>query len=269
MKVLINGKAYSFEGKNVKLKALIDKTKPQADLFIINGFPVNNASHKIFPNDEVYLLKKGEHLSIDEIESLLIARHSPRIHNKIKKAKIGIAGIGGLGSNLIMALVRLGISEITYADFDIVDPTNLNRQHYFVEHIGMNKTDALEDMIKKVNPHIKINKFNEKIENRKDIEKIFKNCDIVAECFDNKVYKKLLVDEISMNFPEKYVISVSGVAGFDDSQKIKIHHLTNRVTIIGDLENEAKENMGLMSPRVTVASGHMANEILNIILNIY
>ena len=62
----------------------------------------------------------------------------------LSAGQVTIAGLGGLGSNVAYSLARIGVGHLHLIDFDVVDITNLNRQQYFMEHIGMYKTDALE-----------------------------------------------------------------------------------------------------------------------------
>ncbi len=69
----------------------------------------------------------------------MIARHTPNLHNKLKSGKVAVLGLGGLGSNIAISLSRVGVGEIILVDYDVVEPSNLNRQQYFVKHIGMKK----------------------------------------------------------------------------------------------------------------------------------
>ena len=63
------------------------------------------------------------------------SRFSKEIHQKLKSAKVAIAGLGGLGSNVAVMLARSGIGHLHLVDFDVVDVTNLNRQVYNIEYI--------------------------------------------------------------------------------------------------------------------------------------
>ena len=58
--------------------------------------------------------------------------------------KIGIAGVGGIGSNVALNLVRSGVMQLKLIDFDRVEPGNLNRQFYFADQIGLFKVEALK-----------------------------------------------------------------------------------------------------------------------------
>lgn len=86
----------------------------------------------------------------EEMESMLCARHTPHVYEKAKKARVAIAGLGGLGSNIAIMLARTGIGHLHLIDFDIVEPSNLNRQQYMVEHLGMYKTEALKDELQRM-----------------------------------------------------------------------------------------------------------------------
>ena len=66
------------------------------------------------------------------------------IKSVLKNKTVGIAGIGGLGSNCAVALLRVGIGKLVLADYDIIEESNLNRQFYFIHQIGMKKTKAID-----------------------------------------------------------------------------------------------------------------------------
>ncbi|MBW2451613.1 MAG: ThiF family adenylyltransferase, partial [Deltaproteobacteria bacterium] len=122
--------------------AIRDRVKPQADLLIVNGFPAEPDA-VLQHGDHVVLIRRGEIPAADEFEALLTARHTPGVHQHIKHACIGIAGVGGLGSSVAIALARIGVGQLILADFDVVEPSNLNRQQYFIDQIGQPKVYAL------------------------------------------------------------------------------------------------------------------------------
>ena len=68
--------------------------------------------------------------SEEEICQALRQRHTEKVQEKLSHAKAAVCGLGGLGSNIAVALVRCGIKELHLIDFDYVDLTNLNRQQY-------------------------------------------------------------------------------------------------------------------------------------------
>ncbi|MEW5758922.1 MAG: sulfur carrier protein ThiS adenylyltransferase ThiF [Candidatus Omnitrophota bacterium] len=185
-------------------------------------------------------------------------------HNfeKIQKAKVGIAGAGGLGSNCALHLVRVGFTKFTIADFDVIVPSNLDRQFYFLDQIGMNKVDALRDNLVRINPELELELVRKKIE-KINIGEIFSNCDIIAECLDRAEYKTILVSELmDLN---KFIVSVSGLGGVGFSDEIKIHRINNNLIIIGDLKSDTDKKPAL-SPRVNIAAAKQADVILEYVL---
>ena len=71
---------------------------------------------------------------------------------------IHIIGIGAMGSRVAELLVRLGVQRIHIWDFDTVEDKNITNQLYFHHQIGMKKTDALEEILKDINPTCEIKK---------------------------------------------------------------------------------------------------------------
>lgn len=178
--------------------------------------------------------------------------------------KIAITGLGGLGSNISIILAKSGIPSITIADFDTVEPSNLNRQHYFVDNLGMFKTDALKSQLLKINPHMQVTTINDKI-TEDNIISYFGNYNIVCEAFDNPVYKAILINTILENCPNTKIVSGNGMAGYQSANLIKVHHKFKNLYICGDLQSEANFGNGLMSPRVSVCAGLQAQTILDLI----
>ncbi|MBP7088124.1 MAG: sulfur carrier protein ThiS adenylyltransferase ThiF [Candidatus Omnitrophica bacterium] len=182
---------------------------------------------------------------------------------KIQTAKIGIAGLGGLGSNCAANLVRSGIINLTLVDFDYVEDKNLNRQFFFQSQIGTLKVKALTENLKKINPDIKITSFSERIE-KDNVLKFFGQCEIVVEAFDKAEYKSLLVSELMPT--KKLIVSASGLAGCGNSDEIKVHRIKENLIIVGDLTSEAAIDLPPLSPRVNIAAAKQADAILEYIL---
>jgi len=152
MQIRLNEKVTSVnDGQNVA--ELAQQFKPGADVLILNGFPTTPET-VVTAGDELFLIRRGEIPPHEELEYLMAARHTPGIHARLKQACIGIAGLGGLGSAVAVALSRVGIGRLILADFDIVEPSNLNRQQYFVDQLGLPKVDALAETLRRVNPYI-------------------------------------------------------------------------------------------------------------------
>jgi sulfur carrier protein ThiS adenylyltransferase len=263
MQIKINEKVVSIP-LNTTLFHLKDQFNPNADLIIYNGFPVASDS-PLKQGDEIVFIQKGKIPSPEEFECLMMARHTPGIHQKIKKSVVGIAGLGGLGSAIAVALARVGVGRLILVDFDVVEPSNLNRQQYFVDQIGMPKVEALKKNIAAINPHVRVETYQEKLD-RNNGERIFQEAEVVVEAFDRAEEKAMLINIVSEKMPDKYIVAASGVAGYGDSNEIKTVRFSSKIFIVGDQKTAAQPGVGLMAPRVGIVAHHQANAVLRILL---
>lgn len=262
MKIFLNEIQTKIE-ENCTAYKLRNKVDKNCDVVILNGFPLKE--DKILKeNDRLTLIKRGEMPTKDELEKVMIARHTPNVHNKLKVGKVAILGLGGLGSNIAISLSRVGVGELILVDYDVVEPSNLNRQQFFIKHIGMNKTDALKYIIKDINPFIKIKTKNIFV-TKENIE-LLKDCDIIIEAFDDPKNKAMICNTVLRKLKDKYLIASSGMAGYYDSNIIKTKKIRDKFYICGDFEHEAKEGEGLMAPRVSICANHMANLAMKILI---
>ena len=83
-----------------------------------------------------------------------------QIKSILKDYTVGIAGAGGLGSNVAMALTRTGVGNLIIADFDRVSESNLNRQFYFKHQVGFKKVDVLKTNLLSINPDLNITTYD-------------------------------------------------------------------------------------------------------------
>ncbi|MCB8817325.1 sulfur carrier protein ThiS adenylyltransferase ThiF [Desulfosporosinus shakirovi] len=238
----------------------------KTDLVILNGFQIEKDS-KLSENDTLTLIRKGTMPEQTELESMMMARHTPNVHIKLKEGKVAIAGLGGLGSNIAVMLARIGVGQLLLVDFDIVEPSNLNRQSYYISHLGMPKTMALKNQLKEINPFIKIITQNVKVTENKILE-LFNGYDIICEAFDRPEAKSMLVNGALNQLPNMRIVSASGMAGYESSNLIKTVMPMKRLYVCGDLENGAEIGKGLMAPRVQICAGHQANMVLRLLLDI-
>ncbi|GAB4441405.1 MAG: sulfur carrier protein ThiS adenylyltransferase ThiF [bacterium] len=263
MKIRLNEKLIEIEAGK-KISEIRNLYKPDADVIVLNGFPVSN-DLQLKDGDELFLIKRGERPSYDELEYMMVARHTPKIHEKLKKASVGIAGVGGLGSNVAIALARVGVGKLIIADFDVVEPSNLNRQQYFIEQIGMLKVDAMRENLSRINPYVNVETFNVKL-TENNIPEIFAAVSVIVEAFDRAEAKAMLINTVLEKMPEVKIVAASGLAGYGPNNDIKTVAMTKRLYIVGDFVSEAREGQGLMAPRVGIAAAHQANQVVRIIL---
>ena len=248
----------------IRVIDLVETYKPGADLFIVNGYPVSPDTI-LADNDICCLIKRGESPTAAEMESLLVARHTPGIHQAVKEAAVGIMGLGGLGTIVAGALARIGIGKLILADFDVVEPSNLNRQQYFIAQIGMRKTKALKENLLQMNPYIVIKTVDSRL-TEESIPEIFRGVHVLAECFDDPVMKAAALRAVLTNLPGIGYVGASGLAGYGDNNAIRTQKIRESVYIIGDGTSAAGPGYGLMAPRVGIAAHHQANQILRILL---
>lgn len=182
---------------------------------------------------------------------------------KVESARIGIAGAGGLGSNCALFLVRSGFRKLTIVDFDTVDPSNLDRQFYFQDQVGMRKVDALKANLDRVNPRLELRMVNKKIE-QGDAAGLFGDCDAVVECLDTAEAKRMLVEDL-MNLGT-FTVTASGLGGIGSSDDIQVRRIKDTLVMIGDLRSDVSTRPAL-APRVSIAAAKQADTILEYILN--
>jgi sulfur carrier protein ThiS adenylyltransferase len=261
MRIIVNGAPKDTTCKT--LRELHDTMFPDQDIVILNGYQMNDA--ELHSDDQIYIGKKNEFPGGNDLEMLMSARHTPFVHERMRNATVGIAGLGGLGSNIAAMLARLAVGHLVIADFDIVDPTNLNRQNYFVSDIGMKKTDASEEILHHINPFIEIEKHTVRLDET-SIPDIFGRCEVVCEALDSASEKAMFINTLLEKCPDVIVISGSGLGGYDDSNLIRTEKKIRNLYICGDMVSEAGVGTGLMSPRVNICAGHMANETLRVLM---
>ncbi|MCM1114873.1 MAG: thiamine biosynthesis protein ThiF [Clostridium sp.] len=195
-------------------------------------------------------------------------RHGKELQSKFSSATVAICGLGGLGSNIAVSLARAGVGKLILIDFDRVDLSNLNRQQYFVSQIGTCKTDALKENLAKIAPYLKVVMHTVRITESNAME-LLKDADIICEAFDRAEEKAMLVNSVLESFPEKYLVSGSGMAGMSSANSIKTRRVAKHFYLCGDEKSDVADGMGLVSSRVMVCAAHQAHMILRIIAEEY
>lgn len=242
------------------------RLKPDADILILNGAPVAE-DQALCPGDTVVLIRRGEVPAAAEMEALLCARHTPGVHDRVRRATVGIAGVGGLGSAVAIALARTGVGRLVVADFDVVEPSNLNRQQYFVDQIGMAKVDALRVNLARINPYVRVDVNKVRLD-RFNLPGVFRDVQILVEAFDRADAKAMLMESFHAAFPDRPLVMASGLAGYDPAESIRVHRVGESVYVVGDLTRGAAPGTGLMAPRVGVAAHVQANAVLRLLLGL-
>lgn len=204
--------------------------------------------------------EKKENIEEFNFESVAKNYYTDEQYKKIVKTRIGIAGAGGLGSNCAMQLVRCGFVDFTIVDFDVVEPSNLNRQAYFFRHIGRPKVECLAELMLAVNPRCRVCALQKRIEEN-NIAGVFEECLVVIEAFDKAECKAMLAQAFAGS--TKLVVSASGLGGVGDSDGIVTRKIGENYFLIGDGVSAVGGSVKPFSPRVNVAAAKQADVVLS------
>jgi len=200
----------------------------------------------------------------EEWNNALEERHGKELHKAFSSATVAICGLGGLGSNIAIVLARAGIGKLILIDFDRVDITNLHRQQYKADQIGMYKTEALADNLREIAPYIELEMHTERITEDNAV-KLLQGADIICEAFDDAECKAMLTDTVLTEMRDKYLVAASGMAGMGVTNSIKTRRITSRFYLCGDEMSEVSDGIGLVAPRVALCAAHEAHTVLRII----
>lgn len=200
---------------------------------------------------------------MNQFEMVLLNQWGEEKFRLLQSVKIGIAGAGGLGSNCAFNLVRSGLKRLVLVDFDKVEVSNLNRQFYFMDQLGMAKVEALRTNLLRINPELELEIYPERMEPG-NLTRFFKDCQVIVEAVDRAEVKQMILEYWCGS--GKFLVSASGLAGYGQSDAIQVHHFRKDLTVIGDLQSEVGPELPPFSPRVNVTAAKQADCILEWVL---
>ena len=200
----------------------------------------------------------------EEWTKALTERHGEELQQAFSSATVAVCGLGGLGSNIAISLARAGIGKLILCDFDRVDITNLHRQQYKADQIGMYKTVVLAENLKEIAPYVSLEIHTERIAEDNAVT-LLRDADIVCEAFDDAECKAMLTNTILSEMPDKYLVAASGMAGMETANSIKTRRITSRFYLSGDETSEVSDDISLVAPRVALCAAHQAHTVLRIL----
>ena len=200
----------------------------------------------------------------EEWNKALEERHGKELHRAFSTAVVAICGLGGLGSNIAISLARAGVGQLILCDYDRVDITNLHRQQYKADQIGMYKTVVLAENLKEIAPYVSVEIHTERITEDNALT-LLRSADIICEAFDDAECKAMLTNTVLSELPGKYLVAASGMAGIGVSNSIKTRRITSKFYLCGDETSEVSDGIGLVAPRVALCAAHQAHTVLRII----
>lgn len=188
------------------------------------------------------------------------------IRTLVSKATIGIAGAGGLGSNCAASLVRSGVRHLIIADFDRVSEGNLDRQFFFFDQIGQLKVNALAENLRRINPVLEIETHPIRLDSE-SVCRLFVQCDVIVEAFDTAESKTMIAETVLRAFPDKHLVSASGLAGIGNLEEIRVIH-SGKLHLCGDFAREVGPESPPIAPRVSIVANYEADIVLQLLLKL-
>ena len=204
-------------GEDFKRKVLDLSGKPRSLINIyINGknmrFSNDGMATKLNNGDSIYILPAvagGSDLKNEDLQ-----RYSRQIMldeigfvglEKLRKAKVCVVGVGGIGNPVVTLLTAMGIGKLKIVDRDIIEISNLHRQHLYTEEdIGRVKVEAAKARLEQINSSVQIEALPNSV-TKYTAENIVKGFDIVVDALDSIDARYALNDAcIKLNIPLIY-----------------------------------------------------------------
>ena len=199
-----------------------------------------------------------------EMSDALIERVGEKRQKLLRDSRVAVCGLGGLGSNIAISLARAGVGTLILIDFDRVDITNLNRQQYKACQLGMEKTAALSENIREINPYIHLIPITEKV-TAENLPELAAQAQVVCEAFDKAEEKSMLTEAVLTKLPGAVLVAASGMAGLGDPNEIKTRRISRRFYLCGDGSSDVDTLGSLFAPRVMLCAAHQATTVLRIL----
>ena len=189
----------------------------------------------------------------------------------IRKSKIVMMGMGGIGSPCYESLVRSGVENFSLVDRDKFDATNLNRQIFaFRSTLGKRKIDVAEQFAMDINPSIKIEKYDYVDEN--NIDEILLNADVIVQAIDEVkpwIVASRRARELKIPMVEGWALSCGNVRVFTENT-ISLEEAYELPTIGRNIEDFCEEeyrSMGLkailgLAKRIEGVSDFCTEEVI-------
>lgn len=193
----------------------------------------------------------------------MMSRLPSGAHHALARCHVGIAGAGGLGSNVAICLARSAVGTLTIIDFDVIEPSNLNRQQFFIDQLGEAKVKALAINLARINPFVRVLPHEQKLD-AAAVPALLGGCDVVVECFDSPSAKAELSFAMRRFLPKTPLVMASGLGGLGPASAIACRRVFGNHFIIGDEASEP--DLGLFASRVMLVAAYQAHVALRLLL---
>lgn len=200
----------------------------------------------------------------EAMRQALAERHGAELQARLEGSTVAICGLGGLGSNIAVALARAGVGRLILLDFDRVDLSNLNRQQYKAGQLGQYKTEALAENLTEIAPYITLERHSVLVTEDK-LTELLGEAEVICEAFDRPEAKAMLVNGVLEKLPEKYLVAASGMAGLGSPNAIQTRRVSKHFYLCGDGASDVAELGSLFAPQVMLCAAHQAQTVLRIL----
>jgi molybdopterin/thiamine biosynthesis adenylyltransferase len=151
-------------------------------------------------------------LSAEELEyysrQVVMAEMGYNAQLKLKNSKACLAGVGGLGSPAAMQLAAMGVGHLRIVDRDVVELTNLHRQHlYGVDDVGYPKVEAASKRLRNLNPYITVEPLPFSV-NQTNAEDIVRGMDVVVDGLDS-MNARYVINHVCIKLGVPYVFGAA------------------------------------------------------------
>jgi sulfur carrier protein ThiS adenylyltransferase len=187
------------------------------------------------------------------------------VRARLGESAVGIIGLGGLGSNAAMMLVRSGVRHLVLADFDVVEESNLNRQLYFPDQVGHPKAEALAETLTRIEPSVTLDAYTVRV-TPENLATLFDGVDVLLEAVDTAEGKAMIARAASEKLPHTPLVWAMGLAGCASANDIRTRRVGENCWIVGDLESDVRDGLALLGTRVMAAAAHQAHAAVRILL---
>ena len=192
----------------------------------------------------------------------IFSRNVPGTTARLQQCCVGIAGCGGLGSNVAVALTRAGVGRLILVDFDGVEESNLNRQHFYQDDIGRSKVSALSGHLIGINPQVDLIVHQERV-TPDNVATFFGTADLLVEAFDEAASKHFLIEQWCRSFPDRFIVSGNGLGGYGMTDSVRVIE-AGKIRFCGDATTPGTS--GLCAARVGLVANMQANVAVELLL---
>ena len=208
-----------------------------------------------------------ERISREQLDQAFDARFPEEMRTKLRNARVAVAGLGGLGSNIAVMLARSGVGEkLLLVDFDTVDVTNLNRQMYLIPQLGKPKAEALPEILYQINPYLTYRSVCIKVTPDKCKGTVFQNIRSYVKHLISRIRKPCLSGNCLCSVLRRSWCREMVWRGMQMPMRSGTCQVMKRLYVCGDQSTDVGNGIGLIAPRVAVCAAHEANKVLQLIV---